>query len=110
MQRFFFALYHPVHFQQRCYLVKTVVSIPAGVVVVISGVAPDLSGVALLQGNIDQKMRNTNHKFKEQANTKHLHKNKEKPNATHTNTNAPGSMVQNHNRSQSPNQPQWFGG
>merc|ERR1719222_1504547 len=30
------------------HLVKTVVSIPAGVVVVISGVAPDLSGVALL--------------------------------------------------------------
>merc|ERR1719222_525546 len=30
------------------HLVKTVVSIPAGVVVVISGVAPDLSGIALL--------------------------------------------------------------
>merc|ERR1712241_433221 len=30
------------------HLVKTVVSIPAGVVIVISGVAPDLSGVALL--------------------------------------------------------------
>ena len=79
----FFALYHPVHSQQRDYLVKTVVSIPAGVVVVISGVAPDLSGVALLQqGNIDQKMRNTNHlhkhKLKEQVNTKHLHTHKNK--------------------------------
>merc|ERR1712200_162711 len=30
------------------HLVKTVVSIPAGVVVVISRVAPDLSGIALL--------------------------------------------------------------
>merc|ERR1719327_588326 len=32
----------------RAHLVKTVVSIPAGGVIVISGVAPDLSGIALL--------------------------------------------------------------
>merc|ERR1712156_669112 len=40
------AALHPLE-DPSLTLVKTVVSIPAGVVVVISGVAPDLSGVAL---------------------------------------------------------------